>query len=82
MIFVCLSLLSPKNGAKLINRSNAHDSVIAYVLLMVDGVVANFSLHNFAVIGIGLLTMIAFVVIAIYNTKKDTRLERPSQVSR
>ena len=82
MIFICLSLLSRKSGSKLIKRSNARDSVIAYVLLMVDGVAANFSLHNYAVIGIGLVAMIAFILIAVYNPKRDIRLERPGQVAR
>jgi len=81
MIFVCLSLLSPKSGSGLVKRNNARDSVIAYVLLMVDGVVANFSLHNLTVIGIGLFTMITFIVIAIYYPKRDVRLESTGQVA-
>ena len=81
MIFVCLSLLSPKSGSKLIKRSNARDSVIAYVLLMIDGVAANFTLHNFAVIGIGLFAMIAFITIASYYPKSGNKLESPGQVA-
>jgi uncharacterized membrane protein len=79
MIFVGLSLLSPKNGSALVRRINARDSVIAYILLMVDGVVANFSLHNFAITGIGLFAMIAFIMIAIYYPKRDVRVESPGR---
>jgi len=81
MVFVCLSLLSPKSGSNLIKRSNAGDSVIAYVLLMIDGVVANFTLHNYAVIGIGLFAMIAFITIALYYLKSGVKLESPGQVT-
>lgn len=75
MVFICLSILSPKtNYSELIKKSNARDSVIAYVLLMIDGAVANFSLHNYAVIGIGLFAMIAFILVASYSPKKKAEL--------
>jgi uncharacterized membrane protein len=86
MILACLYVIRRQNGEEkyqLISRDNNIDSIIAYVLLMVDGVVANFSLSNFAVIGIGLFAMVAFVVVAKRSPISGARkLQNMSQVVR
>ncbi len=85
MIFVCLSAILSLDGGSLqglLSRNNNRDSVIAYTLLMVDGIVANFSLRNFAVIGLGIFAMIAFLVLAEYRPPKSARLETPGQVAK
>jgi uncharacterized membrane protein len=83
MIAVCLWVIPPsKNSARtsLTSKSNSRDSVIAYALLLVDGVVANYSLRNYAVIGLGLLAMIAFLILALRRSSASVRLEKPGQV--
>jgi len=82
MIAVCLWVIPPLKTSKfsLISRSNSRDSVIAYTLLLIDGVVANYSLGNYAVIGLGLLAMIAFLILALRHPSKSVRLEKPGQV--
>jgi uncharacterized membrane protein len=78
MIYVCVSVLdlTAKSKSSLITKKNNFDSVIAYILLLVDGVVANFTLKNYAVIGLGLFAMIAFLVLAEYRPPKLIKLEK------
>jgi uncharacterized membrane protein len=84
MILVCVSVIQrPRDNSRsvLIERSNNNDTVIAYVLLMVDGVVANFSLGNYAVIGLGLVAMVAFLALATRGHSKDRKFESLREVA-
>ncbi len=83
MIAVCLWIIPrPENTAKslLVIRNNNRDSVIAYVLLLIDGVVANSSLGHYAVILLGLIAMLAFVYLSLSSSPKKMKLENPGQV--
>jgi len=83
MIAACLWIIPRvKNSGDtyLLTRSNNRDSVIAYVLLLVDGVVANNSLGHYAVIGLGLVAMISFVLLALRRSRNKLKLESPGKV--
>jgi uncharacterized membrane protein len=83
MIAACLWIIPRvKNSGDtlLLSRRNNQDSVIAYVLLLVDGVVANSSLGHYAVIGLGLVTMISFVLSALRLSPNKPKLESPDKV--
>jgi uncharacterized membrane protein len=75
MIAACLYII-PNRTAKnsLIDRKNSFDSMIAYTLLMIDGVVANYSLGNFGVIGLGVVAMLLFLLLSVrrisYNSSR------------
>lgn len=84
MILACLTVILPAKGKPkhvLMEKNNNLDSVMAYALLMVDGVIANFSLKNYAVIGLGLVAMIGFLLIALKGTSQSIKLESPGQVT-
>jgi len=83
MIAMCLWVIPPSKNASrssLLVRNNNRDSVTAYTLLLIDGVVANYSLGHYAVIGLGLVAMIAFLVLACRTPPKSVKLESPGQV--
>ena len=72
MISVFLFLV-PK-GSSLILRRNTFDSRLVYVLLMIDGIVANSTLHNWLVIVIGVSSMMVFLTISLYYERKHSML--------
>ncbi len=83
MIALCLWVIPPsRKGSRssLLARNNNRDSVIAYVLLLVDGLVANYSLGHYAVIGLGLVAMLAFLILALRSAPKSVKFENPGQV--
>jgi uncharacterized membrane protein len=83
MIIVCLYVLVPvnkKDGYYLRLRNNSRDSIIAYVLLLVDGVVANFSLGNYTVIALGVVAMIGFLALSVRGSAKNVQLQSLGQV--
>lgn len=84
MVSVCLYLIPPFNPSVrhvLMKRNNTQDSVIVYILLLLDGVVANFSLRNFAVIGLGLVGMISFLVLSIRTNSGSARTKQVGQIT-
>jgi len=84
MIFVCLSVIPTSDDDSksfLIKRNNNYDSIIAYVLLMVDGIVANFSLENYNVVGLGIAAMIGFLVLAMRNLSKSMKFGNRGQIA-
>lgn len=67
MILICLYVIPAPSGKPahhLLSRENNLDSIIAYVLLMIDGVIANYSLGNYGVIALGLVAMIGFLALS------------------
>ena len=72
MISVFL-LLVPKGG-ELILRPNTFDSRLVYLLLMIDGIVANSTLGNWLVIIIGVFSMALFLAISLYNERKHSTI--------
>ncbi len=49
-------------------RNNTYDSYIVYVMLLIDGVLANWQLGHYLVIGIGVSAMIAFLALSIIHS--------------
>lgn len=84
MVSVCLFVI-PSSGSSvryvLMKRNNYRDSIIAYILLLLDGTVANFSLGNFAVIGLGLFAMILFLVLSVHTNLGSARVEQVGQMT-
>lgn len=62
------------NRAKIVFRRNTFDSRIAYSLLMIDGIVANWELNHILVIGIGVTCMVVFLVISVFFERKYQRV--------
>lgn len=66
---------------KVIRRSNTLDSRIVYILLLIDGAVANGSLSHYTVISIGVVAMLAFVAASYLVSRKDKeRIARESRI--
>lgn len=63
--FAVVSRRSAKRQTLLI-RHNTFDSQVAYILLIIDGTVANWSLGHFFVIAIGVPAMLAFLFVSYY----------------
>jgi uncharacterized membrane protein len=61
--FVLVLKIASKEPTKLLRRTNTWDSMIAYVLLMIDGAVANETLGQNIAVVIGVITMSAFLLI-------------------
>ena len=81
MVFVCVYIIPAPTGKpthQLFSRKNNPDSIIAYVLLMLDGVIANYSLGNYSVIALGLFAMLAFLALSVI--KSDSRSKRPETI--
>ncbi len=67
---------------KVIQRHNLLDSRIVYLMLLVDGSVANWSLSQYAVIVIGAVAMLAFVCASYFLIKREKRrIKTESSVS-
>ncbi len=67
---------------KTIQRHNVLDSRIVYLLLVVDGAVANGSLSQYAVIVIGAVAMVFFVVASyLVVTKQRERIAKEARLS-
>ena len=49
-------------------RNNTYDSYIVYVMLLIDGVVANLQLEHYLVIGIGASAMIVFLALSVVRS--------------
>jgi uncharacterized membrane protein len=84
MIALCLWIISPSRNesrSSLLVRNNNRDSVIAYVMLLFDGVIANYSLGHYAVIGLGLVAMLGFLLLALRRAAKSVKFESPGRVS-
>jgi uncharacterized membrane protein len=69
MIIIYFATLRKKDP---LGRRNTLDSRVAYALLMVDGIIANYELQNGLVILIGALSMSAFLTISIFYERKYT----------
>ncbi|MHB1907420.1 MAG: carotenoid biosynthesis protein [Nitrososphaerales archaeon] len=52
-----------------IRKRNTQDSIIVYILLMIDAAVANGTLSHYLVIAIGVFAMSSFVVVTFYLNK-------------
>jgi uncharacterized membrane protein len=72
-LMLALVFLAFKTGKKqqVIKRRNVIDSRIVYILLMIDGAVANASLGNYLAIVFGVISMTAFFVASIALSSKD-----------
>jgi len=62
-------LIRHDEGNPLMGRRNTIDSVVAYLLLLVDGVMANYALGNIAVIVVGAISMFAFSAICLLRSR-------------
>ena len=84
MVSVCLLVIPSSDSSirfNLMKRRNNPDSMIAYILLLIDGTVANISLGNFAVIGLGLFSMILFLVMSARFPVGSTKVEQVGQMT-
>ena len=78
LVFVVISLyLGFMKGSTMIpRRKNTYDSYAAYVMLLIDGVIANWQLGHYLVIGIGSLAMVVFLVSSfVYSSMKSRTQE-------
>ena len=80
MVYLCSQVILRGTSGKITYRKNTLDSEIAYALLVLDGVVANYSLHNYLVIGIGLVAMVAFLIVSHAAAKKPVMVDSPVRV--
>ncbi|MFI5420247.1 MAG: carotenoid biosynthesis protein [Nitrososphaerales archaeon] len=81
MVYVCSKIILTRSSGKIIYRKNTIDSEIAYALLVLDGVVANYSLGNYLVIGIGLVAMLAFLVVSHAGVRNRVAVNPPVRVA-
>jgi uncharacterized membrane protein len=65
MVALILLAFSAKRGSLIIKQENILDSRIVYLLLMLDGIVANASLGNYLAIIFGATSMSVFFVAAV-----------------
>ncbi|MCL5066859.1 MAG: carotenoid biosynthesis protein [Thaumarchaeota archaeon] len=72
VIMLSVFLLVVPQGKELISRKNTFDSRLVYILLMIDGIVANSTLGNWVVIVIGVASMTSFLAISFYYEKKHS----------
>ena len=82
MVYVCTYAIFKGSYGKMISRKNILDSKIAYALLMVDGVVANYSLGNLLAIGIGSLAMLTFLMVTYLYSRKSLTVDSAIPVVR
>jgi uncharacterized membrane protein len=54
-------------------RNNTYDSYIVYGMLLIDGVIANWQLGHYLVIGTGASAMIAFLALSIIHSMNSSR---------
>jgi len=80
MIMVSLFLYITKGSNPMMKRGNTTDSVIIYVLLMIDGTVANIALGHALVVIIGVTAMLAFIVVSRVLSMKEEAKEESSQL--
>jgi len=71
MVYISSKVLFRQSTRKMIYCRNSLDSQIAYSLLVLDGVVANYSLGNFLAIGIGLVTMLSFLGLVHWRSTQS-----------
>ena len=71
-LMLSVFLLVVPKGKGLISRKNTFDSRLVYLLLMIDGIVANSTLGNWLVIVIGVASMTLFLAISFYYEKKHS----------
>jgi uncharacterized membrane protein len=72
------------NPSNIFKKSNTWDSRIAYLLLMIDGAVANATLNQFIAVIIGLIAMSVFVIITFdfATRERRTMLKREESLER
>jgi putative membrane protein len=75
-LMLSIYLFISKSGQGLGQRQNLLDSRLAYIFLLVDGIVANDALQNYNVIALGTCAMIAFMVISYYARVKPKKIEQ------
>ncbi len=84
IVFLVISaylLLVPRGGSVL-RRRNTIDSVTVYSMLIIDGVIANWSLGHSFVIAIGSAAMIAFILLSLTWPRLLRSSDRPSASTR
>ncbi|MGI0078143.1 MAG: carotenoid biosynthesis protein [Nitrososphaerales archaeon] len=80
-LLMILSFVFVTRKKKVILRRNVLDSRIAYILLLIDGTVANGDLGHYLVIGVGVVAMLAFLVASHLASSSDKeRIMRQSSV--
>jgi uncharacterized membrane protein len=82
MVYICSKVIFTSSLGEMKYRKNIRDSEIAYFLLLLDGLVANLSLKNYAVMGIGFLAMILFLAVSRAGQGKSLALDSPIPVVR
>lgn len=65
-LMLAIYLRSSNSNKNLIQRENTLDSRLAYILLLVDGTIANWALGNYLVIALGIFAMLSFIAISYY----------------
>jgi uncharacterized membrane protein len=82
MVYICSKVIFTSSLGEMKYRKNIRDSEIAYFLLLLDGLVANLSLKNYAVMGIGSLAMILFLAVSRAGHGKSLAVDSPIPVVR
>lgn len=72
MVIICIYAI-PSSGRSLVSRKNTLDSIIAYAMLMIDGIVANYTLGNLDVIALGTIAMLSFVALSVRRLSINQR---------
>ncbi|MCL5068993.1 MAG: carotenoid biosynthesis protein, partial [Thaumarchaeota archaeon] len=66
-LMLLIYLILSKRRNELAERQNLFDSQLGYFFLLIDGLVANWSLGNYDVIVVGVFAMLAFLAISYYG---------------
>jgi uncharacterized membrane protein len=72
-VMVAIYLRFGTKTPNITKRNNTYDSYIVYVMLLIDGVVANWQLGHYLVIEVGASTMIAFLALSIIHSMNSNR---------
>jgi uncharacterized membrane protein len=73
LVMIALFLYTMPKERPILKRKNRSDSMIIYVLLMIDGALANIALGNPLVVLIGVSAMLIFLVVSIERARREDR---------
>lgn len=67
------------SASGIMHRKNTADSRLAYLFLLVDGTLANWQLHHFIAISIGVVTMLSFLILSYYLGSIESNARKTHQ---
>ncbi len=74
-LMLSIYLVFSNSRTKMGQRNNLLDSRLAYLLLLIDGTIANWTLGNYLVIVLGVSAMAVFLAISYYARPEPRRIE-------